>query len=67
MRAIKGITERKHLPIVVGGTGLYIKALVDNLSFPKVPPKPHLREAFEKVARGVGCVASEDGSNGWNG
>ena len=27
------------------------KALVDNLSFPKVPPKPHLREAFEKKSR----------------
>lgn len=51
MRAIKGITGRKHLPIVVGGTGLYVKALVDNLSFPKVPPKPHLREAFEKKSR----------------
>ncbi len=51
MRAVKGITGRKHLPIVVGGTGLYIKALVDNLSFPKVPPKPHLREAFEKKSR----------------
>lgn len=45
--AIKGIARRHHLPIVVGGTGLYVKALVDNLSFPKVEPKPHLRAAFE--------------------
>lgn len=48
LTAVKGITERKHLPIVVGGTGLYIRSLVDNFSFPKVEAKPHLREAFEK-------------------
>jgi tRNA dimethylallyltransferase len=47
-RAIRGIASRKHLPIVVGGTGLYIRALVDNLSFPKVEPKSHLREAFQQ-------------------
>src|SRR5690349_13531937 len=27
LTAVKGITERDHLPIVVGGTGLYIRAL----------------------------------------
>lgn len=45
--AIKGITKRGHLPIVVGGTGLYISALIDNFDFPKVPPNPTLRKAFE--------------------
>ncbi|MBU0540123.1 tRNA (adenosine(37)-N6)-dimethylallyltransferase MiaA [bacterium] len=52
LRAIKGITARKHLPIVVGGTGLYVKALVDNFVFPKVEAKPHLRAAFEKKSLG---------------
>lgn len=47
LRIIKGIVNRKQLPIIVGGTGLYIKALVDNLDFPKVEPKPQLRQAFE--------------------
>jgi len=45
--AIQGIAKRGHLPIVVGGTGLYIKSLVDNLLFPKIEPKPELRKAFE--------------------
>lgn len=45
--AVKGITRREHLPIIVGGTGLYIKSLVDNFTFPRVEPKPHLRAAFE--------------------
>jgi tRNA dimethylallyltransferase len=48
LTAIKGIHQRNRLPIVVGGTGLYLQALIDNYSFPKVEPKPHLRAAFEK-------------------
>src|ERR1035441_8477465 len=27
--AIAGITERRHLPVVAGGTGLYMRALLD--------------------------------------
>lgn len=46
--AIKGITHRGHLPIVVGGTGLYLDALVENFSIPKVLPNQKLREAYEK-------------------
>lgn len=48
LTAVKGISRRHRLPIVVGGTGLYIRALVDNFRFPGVEPKPHLRAAFEK-------------------
>jgi tRNA dimethylallyltransferase len=48
MTAVKGITERQHLPIVVGGTGLYIQALVDNYRIPSVPPQPAYREAMEE-------------------
>ena len=47
-RAIKGILSRNKLPIVVGGTGLYIQALVDNLDIPKTPPDKRLREELEK-------------------
>lgn len=47
LTAIKGIVARKRLPIVVGGTGLYVKALVDNFIFPRVEPNMHLRSAFE--------------------
>ncbi|MFA5935906.1 MAG: tRNA (adenosine(37)-N6)-dimethylallyltransferase MiaA [Patescibacteria group bacterium] len=46
--AIKGIDRRHRLPIVVGGTGLYLQTLIDNFTFPNVEPKPHLRAAFEK-------------------
>ncbi len=48
LKAINGIHRRGHLPIVVGGTGLYIKALVDNFAIPAVPPNPSLRSSYEK-------------------
>lgn len=47
-RCIQEITARGKLPIVVGGTGLYIQALVDNLTLPALPAQPKLRESFER-------------------
>ncbi len=47
MKAIRGIERRGHLPIVVGGTGLYISAIVDNLQFPHVEPQMAFRRSFE--------------------
>lgn len=47
LAAIKDILKRGHLPIVVGGTGLYIKSLVLNLDIPEVPPDIKLREKLE--------------------
>ncbi len=46
LAAAKSITTRKKLPIVVGGTGLYIQALVDNYTIPQVPPQPEFRKAM---------------------
>lgn len=37
-----------RVPFVVGGTGLYISALVDNLYIPRVPPNKKLRESLEQ-------------------
>ena len=45
--AIHGIRKRRHLPVVVGGTGLYIQALVDNYRIPSVPPQATFRAAME--------------------
>jgi len=41
---IKEIQEKRKLPFLVGGTGLYIKSVVENIKFPKVPPQKELRE-----------------------
>jgi len=47
--ALTGITERGRLPIVAGGTGLYLRALIDGL-FPAPPQKPGQRERLRKLA-----------------
>ncbi len=44
LTCIHDIFRRGHLPILVGGTGLYIQALVDNFSIPEVPPNESLRQ-----------------------
>ena len=47
---ISGITERGNLPILVGGTGLYIKALLEDYQFSEVEEKPELRQQLEAFA-----------------
>ena len=47
---IRQITERGNLPIVVGGTGLYIKALLEGYRFSSVEENPELRRKLEAVA-----------------
>jgi tRNA dimethylallyltransferase len=49
-RAIAEITERAKLPLVVGGTGQYIRALVQGWRVPDVPPDPALRAELEAEA-----------------
>jgi tRNA dimethylallyltransferase len=48
VQTIKEIQKNGKLPFLVGGTGLYIQAVVDNTQFPRVPPQKKLREKLEK-------------------
>jgi len=48
IKKIKEIQKRGKLPILCGGTGLYIKAVVDNLDIPEVKANIALREKIEK-------------------
>lgn len=45
---IHDIHARGKLPILVGGTGLYVNAVVDNLVIPNVEANPNLRKQFER-------------------
>jgi tRNA dimethylallyltransferase len=56
--AIDSILSRDRLPILVGGTGLYIRAVVDNLDIPRVEGDPVLRAAIEAdiAAKGLASV-----------
>ena len=45
--AIKKILAKKKLPIIVGGTGLYVDALIRNYTFPGIKPDFALRKKLE--------------------
>ncbi|HWZ51939.1 MAG TPA: tRNA (adenosine(37)-N6)-dimethylallyltransferase MiaA [Granulicella sp.] len=53
--ALAGITGRGRLPIVAGGTGLYLRALVDGL-FPAPAVDPELRARLRSRAEEKGAV-----------
>ncbi|MGB8958477.1 MAG: tRNA (adenosine(37)-N6)-dimethylallyltransferase MiaA, partial [Candidatus Aminicenantales bacterium] len=56
LAAAQGIAARGRLPIVAGGTGLYIKALVDGL-FPGPGRDPAVRAALEAETADKGLDA----------
>ncbi|TRZ64937.1 MAG: hypothetical protein D4Q79_00450 [Spirochaetia bacterium] len=47
-KTIKEITRKGKIPIICGGTGFYIDALIYNYKLPEVPPQPKLRKELEK-------------------
>jgi len=47
-KAIEKIFAKNKTPIIVGGTGLYIQAIVDNIALPEVKPDWKLRKELEK-------------------
>jgi tRNA dimethylallyltransferase len=49
-QTIDGVLANSRLPMLVGGTGQYIKAVVEGWGIPEVPPQPKLREALEALA-----------------
>ncbi len=47
LKAIREILKKEKQPLLVGGTGLYIKAVVDNLSLTKTSPNSKIRKNLE--------------------
>jgi tRNA dimethylallyltransferase len=47
-RLIRSISKKNKLPIVVGGTGMYLFALLEGYSFPEIKKDAALREALEE-------------------
>ena len=47
-KAYKDIIDRGGIPILCGGSGLYIEAATCGYSLPEVPPDPELRAELEK-------------------
>ncbi len=48
--AIGDIAARGRLPLLVGGTGQYVRALLQGWQVPEVPPDPALRARLEAAA-----------------
>lgn len=48
-RAVQDILARGRTPVICGGTGQYIDALVYDTPFPEVPPDKKLRAKLEKM------------------
>jgi len=55
--AIDDIAARGRLPLLVGGTGQYLAALLHGWNIPRVAPQPELRAALEREAQEQGAAA----------
>ena len=55
--AIADIHARGKLPLLVGGTGQYVRAVVEGWCIPRVPPDAALRAELEAQAGREGAVA----------
>ncbi|MFH1181126.1 MAG: tRNA (adenosine(37)-N6)-dimethylallyltransferase MiaA [bacterium] len=47
IKAINKIIQKGKVPFLVGGTGLYLKSVIDNLEIPQVKPDFKLRKKLE--------------------
>lgn len=58
--AIDNVLARANVPLLVGGTPLYVNAVVEGWHIPRVPPDPTFRAALEKesVESGVETLAA---------
>lgn len=50
LNLIKEISSRDNVPVLVGGTGLYVRATLEKWSIPVVPPHAKFRQILEKKA-----------------
>jgi len=50
-RAIDDIHQRNRLPILVGGSGMYVWSVLEGWGIPRVPPDPEFRHSLEEAAK----------------
>lgn len=55
--AINKITAKNKLPIIVGGTGLYIKSLIEGYTLGQSKSDLSLRKKYEEMAKNEGNIA----------
>jgi tRNA dimethylallyltransferase len=47
--AVAAVRQRGRLPLLVGGTGQYVRAVIEGWGIPRVPPQRRLRAALERL------------------
>ena len=62
---ITEINARGHLPIIAGGTGLYIKALLEDYAFNNADEDSELRRRLEAEAQEKGALALHARCRSW--
>ncbi len=53
-KALAGIYQRGHIPIIAGGTGFYIQALLYDIDFKSEEENKKIREELERIAKEKG-------------
>ena len=53
-KAIHKIYENHHLPFLVGGTGQFVRSIIEGWKIPSVEPNPRLREVLNRWSNRVG-------------
>ncbi|MFC1908065.1 tRNA (adenosine(37)-N6)-dimethylallyltransferase MiaA, partial [Chloroflexota bacterium] len=53
-RAISDIHQRNRLPVLVGGSGMYVWSVLEGWGIPQVPPDLEFRHSLEEKATQVG-------------
>lgn len=56
-KIMQNLYSKNKTPVVVGGTGLYFRILLENFDIPKVPPNKELREKLHDIAQKQGNEA----------
>lgn len=49
-QTINEVLENGRIPILVGGTGQYVRAVIEGWGIPEVAPQPELRQQLEAIA-----------------
>ena len=59
-KVIRNVNMAGKCPLLVGGTGQYVTALVENWNVPNVPPDPDLRRELDDLLelQGIGALLS---------
>lgn len=55
LKILDGIKQRKHVPMLVGGTGLYISSIMEGYDVPRIAPDKALREKLYAQAEKHGA------------